>query len=70
MKAKLKTPRVAAVMMVGLIVVSVFVGLNRTFYSMRKDITEEYYQYSSGIQRMLDYRVEAANGLSSLADGY
>ena len=70
MKAKLKTPRGAAVIMVVLIVISVLVGLNRTFYLMRKDITEEYYQYSSGIQRMLDCRVEAANGLSSLADGY
>lgn len=70
MKEKLKTPRVAAIIMVVLIVISVFVGLNRSFYSMRKNITDMYYRYSTGIQRQLDYRVEAANGLSSLADGY
>lgn len=70
MKAKLKTPLVAAVIMVVLIIVSILIGLNRSFYSMRKNIADGYYQSSSGIQRMLDYRVEAANGLSSLADGY
>lgn len=67
MKKFLKKRGVAITLMVVMIVLSVLIGLNTSFYSDRKAITDEYYQSSTGIQMQLDRRIEAANGLVSLA---
>lgn len=69
MKASLKKRSIAILMMIVLIVFSILIGINRSFYTMRKELTDEYYRSAYGIQSQLDRRIEASNGLIGLAEG-
>lgn len=69
MKANLKKRSVAILVMVVLIVLSILIGINRSFYTVRKELTDEYYRSAYGIQSQLDRRIEASNGLVGLAEG-
>ena len=69
MKANLKKRSVAILVMVVLIVLSILIGINRSFYTIRKELTDEYYRSAYGIQSQLDRRIEASNGLVGLAEG-
>lgn len=64
MKTKLREPKVAALIMVVLLVASLFIGLNIGFYTLKSDITR---MYQTRIEDSLEARIGAANGLIGLA---
>lgn len=63
---------IGALVMAGLIVVSVPLGVNRSFYRLREDVESEYYYDSTGyaVYEGIDARVSAANNLLTVAEKY
>jgi len=63
---------IGALVMAGLIVVSVPLGVNRSFDRLREDIESEYYYDSTGyaIYEGIDAREAAANNLLTVAEKY
>lgn len=71
-KSKKKGTAIGALVMAGLIVVSVPLGVNRSFSRLREDVESEYYYDSTGyaIYEGIDARVAAANNLLTVAEKY
>lgn len=63
---------VAALIMAGAILVSVPLGVNRSFARLREDVENEYYYDDTGysIYRGVDTRISWARSLYTLADKY
>lgn len=72
MKKKKKGTAIGALVMTGVIVLSIPLGVNRSFARLRKDVENEYYYDSTGyaVFEGVDNRVDAAKNLLTLAEKY
>ncbi len=71
-KSKKKGTVIGALVMTGVIVLSIPLGVNRSFARLREDVENEYYYDSTGyaLYAGIDARISAAKNLLTLAEKY